>query len=318
MIVSCFGGLVFSPLFLPLPEVLADTTPTSVTVAVSGPVCGDGVCNGSETCSTCPADCGVCGGGGGGGGGSSDKGEVYVPPAVVTKVIIQGKAYPSSIVTLMKDGKVTAITRADSLANFRAEITDITPGIWTFGVRADDSAGKKSVIFNFTTSVTAEMTTTVNNIVLSPTIDLEKNSLQEGEILNIFGQTAPQSEVSIIVNSPQEITKKTTAGPDGVWSYAFDTGLLEEGSYITRAKAATPEGLLSAFSQALVFTVGKAVVKEIYPRSADINKDKEVNLVDFSILLYNWGLPKNIEADLNGDGKVNLVDFSMMLYYWTG
>ena len=40
--------------------------------AVSGvtpPACGDGSCNGSETCSICPADCGVCGGGGGGGGG---------------------------------------------------------------------------------------------------------------------------------------------------------------------------------------------------------------------------------------------------------
>lgn len=27
-----------------------------------GPVCGDGTCNGSETCSTCAADCGPCGG----------------------------------------------------------------------------------------------------------------------------------------------------------------------------------------------------------------------------------------------------------------
>jgi len=31
--------------------------------------CGDGTCNGVETCSTCSADCGNCGGGGGGGGG---------------------------------------------------------------------------------------------------------------------------------------------------------------------------------------------------------------------------------------------------------
>jgi hypothetical protein len=32
------------------------------------PYCGDETCNGSETCSTCPGDCGSCGGGGGGGG----------------------------------------------------------------------------------------------------------------------------------------------------------------------------------------------------------------------------------------------------------
>lgn len=43
------------------------------------PFCGDGTCNGNETCSTCSGDCGSCppantGGGGGGGGGSRDTG----------------------------------------------------------------------------------------------------------------------------------------------------------------------------------------------------------------------------------------------------
>jgi hypothetical protein len=36
------------------------------------PFCGDGVCNGGETCSSCPADC-DCGGGGGGGGTTTQK-----------------------------------------------------------------------------------------------------------------------------------------------------------------------------------------------------------------------------------------------------
>jgi parallel beta-helix repeat protein len=35
---------------------------------VPAPFCGDGVCNGAETCNSCPADCGTCGGGGDGGG----------------------------------------------------------------------------------------------------------------------------------------------------------------------------------------------------------------------------------------------------------
>lgn len=53
-------------------------------------------------------------------------------------------------------------------------------------------------------------------------------------------------------------------------------------------------------------------------RPADLNADKKVDLVDFSILLYNWGEPKNPKADLNNDGIVDLVDFSIMLYWWTG
>jgi len=40
-------------------------------------------------------------------------------------------------------------------------------------------------------------------------------------------------------------------------------------------------------------------------------------LVDFSILLYNWGTA-NSAADINGDGTVSLADFSIMMYYWTG
>jgi len=42
-------------------------------IAVNPPVvtCGNGSCSGGETCSTCPADCGVCNAGGGGGGGGA-------------------------------------------------------------------------------------------------------------------------------------------------------------------------------------------------------------------------------------------------------
>lgn len=51
---------------------------------------------------------------------------------------------------------------------------------------------------------------------------------------------------------------------------------------------------------------------------ADLNCDGHVNLVDLSILLYNWGKVKNNpRADINKDGVVNLVDFSILLFEWT-
>ena len=46
----------------------------TVTFNVDVPVCGDDLCEGSESCSNCPADCGTCNTGGGGGGGSSGGG----------------------------------------------------------------------------------------------------------------------------------------------------------------------------------------------------------------------------------------------------
>jgi len=44
--------------------------------------CGDGSCNGTETCSSCSADCGRCSGGGGGGGGSTPPPTPPLPPVV--------------------------------------------------------------------------------------------------------------------------------------------------------------------------------------------------------------------------------------------
>lgn len=53
-------------------------------------------------------------------------------------------------------------------------------------------------------------------------------------------------------------------------------------------------------------------------RRADLNCDGRVNLTDFSILMYNWGGPKNNpRSDINSDSKVNLTDFSILLYNWT-
>lgn len=52
---------------------------------------------------------------------------------------------------------------------------------------------------------------------------------------------------------------------------------------------------------------------------ADINRDKIVNLVDFSILLLSFNaLPpfKNPCVDITQDGKVSIADFSVMLTQW--
>lgn len=49
----------------------------------------------------------------------------------------------------------------------------------------------------------------------------------------------------------------------------------------------------------------------------DIDGDGRVDLIDISILITNWGTPKNARADLNNDGKVNNKDISILLTYWT-
>ena len=312
----------------------------SITARVEG--CGNGVIEGNEQCDgsalagqTCiglgytggtlscyPAgtanectfntsNCTSAAGGGGGGGGA------WTPPPSVTKVILQGIAYPLAEITILKDGQVSAIIPADSQANFKVELTTLTAGIYTFGVWAEDKEGRKSVAFSFTVTVTSGMTTTIGGIFIPPTIELAKTSLNKGELLNILGQTAPQSEVSVHIESPGAIIKKTTASDEGDWDYSFNTLILDEGSHSVRSKAVSTGGLVSTYSNILAFVLGGEEIIALIKRG-DINADKRINLVDFSILLYNWGVPKNPAADLNSDGKVNLVDFSIMMYWWTG
>jgi hypothetical protein len=324
-------GLIFysSP-----PEIKADSATTSISIVVS--VCGDGIVGGTEECDgsnlngesctsqgydsgtlSCAADCTFdtsgCStaaptGGGGGGGGT-----IYVPPA--TKVVLQGKAYPQANITVLKDGQVVTIITADSQANFKVELTTITAGTYTFGVWAEDKEGRKSITFSFTATVTKGMTTTISNIIIPPTVALEKNNVLRGETFNIFGQTVPKSEVSILIAS-SEITKKTAADEEGDWDLLLDTSPLDEGYHTVRAKTKTPDNLLSSYSKVLAFYVGKYGTKEVCPR-ADFNKDGKTNLIDFSIMLYWWG-KYNPCADQNQDGIVNLPDFSILMYWWTG
>lgn len=47
---------------------------------------------------------------------------------------------------------------------------------------------------------------------------------------------------------------------------------------------------------------------------ADINGDKQVNLVDYSLLVASFlKLPVNVTADINNDGQVNLSDYSLLV-----
>lgn len=248
--------------------------------------------------------------GGGGGGG----GEIIIAAG---DIIFKGKAYPQALLTLLKDGHVIATFLAEDTGLFEKKITGLAGGAYNFGIFAEDSEGRRSVTLGFTTSVLAGMTTTVSGIFISPTIDLSQVQVEKGNSIDIFGQVFPQSEVNVFIASDNEIVKKATAGPNGKWSCEVSTANLEIGEHQTRAKALLKEGEQTLFSQTLSFLVlekGAMVCQ-----GADLNFDGEVNIIDFSILLYFWGQnsPENPCADINFDKEVNIIDFSIMMYYWT-
>jgi len=293
-----------------------------------GPVLGGQTCQslgysgGTLSCKpSCEFDTSNCTSGGGGGGGGG-----YVPPPITTllgigQVNFTGKAYPNSTVTLLKDAQIVATTIAGSDANFQISLSNITAGSYIFSVYSEDNKGNRSSLLTFPLSVTSGVVTNVTGIFIAPTIDVDKSEVKRGEVIKIFGQAIPDSDITVIINSEEEIYRKTKADKIGAYLYNLDTVEVEMGDHLAKSRA-TLEEEISPLSKSVSFKVGtKTVLKELIAKivKADMNGDKKVNLIDFSILAYWYKRPSPPQnVDLNKDGKVDLVDFSIMAYYWTG
>lgn len=254
-------------------------------------------------------------GGGGGGGGS------YVS---TTKIILKGRAYPESKVILLKDGQIILETIAGPDANFTMELSGLYGGNYIFSVYGKDNKGMSSNPFVFPVKMTQGTTTNIGGIFIAPTISTDKNEVKLGDNIIIFGQSAPQSEITIIVNSENEILNKVKSDKNGVYLYNFDTSLLEKGEHYAKSRATLIEEV-SSYSKSLKFIVGDYNISSSSNfLKADLNKDNKVNLVDFSIAAYWYKKTLNqsfslIEKErLNGDGKIDLIDFSIIAFYWRG
>lgn len=53
-------------------------------------------------------------------------------------------------------------------------------------------------------------------------------------------------------------------------------------------------------------------------KKADVNDDEKINILDFNVLMTNWGvtITGNI-ADFNDDGVVDIFDFNLLMIHWT-
>lgn len=255
------------------------------------------------------------GGGGGGGGGGG-----FFAPA--TKVVFSGRAYPGSKVTLLKDAQIAASVLADPNAAFNISLSGLSDGSYIFAVYSEDSAGRRSSLLMYPTTISSGATIQVGGIFVAPTIAVDKSEVNRGENIAIFGQSAPKSDVTVAISSEEEFFGKTVADVSGAYLYNFDTIQLEKGRHLTKSKAAK-DGAVSPFGKTVSFAVGEKTVfakpPAKCPEKGDLNNDCRVNLIDFSIAAYWYKRPNPpANVDLNGDGKIDVVDFSIMSFYWTG
>lgn len=256
--------------------------------------------------------------GGGGGGG------VFLPTP--TGVNFSGRASPGSEVTILRDAQVVATTIADDNANFSISITGMSSGNYIFSIYSEDNQDVRSALLTFPVSITFGVMVSIGGIFIAPTIALDKSEVRRGDNIAIFGQSAPNANITITVNSEEPFFARTKTDEDGVFFYHFDTSPLTFGPHSARSKAAR-DGRISSFSNPAGFIVGTRNIMAVNePRiiRGDVNNDRRVNLIDFSITAF-WHRRSLSEAfrvvereRLSGDGRVDLVDFSIMAFHWTG
>ncbi len=263
------------------------------------------------------------GGGGGGGGGGGFVAPPANPGATSQLTTFSGRAYPSSTVVLLKDAQVLSSTVAGSDANFSIGVSNLNAGNYIFSVYSEDNQGNRSSLLTFPVSVTEGANTNIGGIFLAPTIAADKSQVKKGDNITFFGQSIPSSEITIAIHSEQEIFEKTNSDKNGVYLQVVDSTELELGDHTAKSKSAK-DGQISSYSKVVAFAVGttNSLADKTQVKSAmksDLNGDKKVNLVDFSIQAF-WYKKKSppSNVDLNSDGKVDLADFSIMAFNWTG
>lgn len=276
---------------------------------------------------------GTGGSGGGGGGGSGGKtgdtagGGFESADAPYQsgdgRVVISGYAYPNSTVGISVDGNFFDTVKAGGSGSYSITLDEIARGVYTFGVYAIGLDDVRSSTFSTSFTVTGARTSALSNINIAPSIAVEPDPVDPGEVLTVSGYALPDATVSIQNGKLRASIKKdltATSDSKGFWQTTIDTASFSNGTYEIRAKSKQNEGLgiETNWSEYTYYGVGEAAET---PINADLNRDGKVNLIDFSILLYWWasnGGDSDPSADINGDKNVSLTDFSIMLFNWTG
>ena len=259
-----------------------------------------------------PAPSGPSGGGGGGGG-------LFLTGGDVT---LEGKAIPFSHIVITKDGVIEKEDQVSVLGEFSHKFLRLQRGTYLWGVYVRDADGKLSTTYTSTIYLIARTNNIIAPIYVSPTISAATTTVPVGGDIVLHGYAIAHKPVQVIMNRQGDFlyskitTATTTANGNGSWAVTIPTDTVAKGTYEIKAQTLISNREQSLNSVTVYLGVGENPNPNFGNRS-DLNKDGKVNLVDFSILLFNWKGTDAV-ADINLDGIVNLTDFSIMLANWTG
>jgi hypothetical protein len=242
--------------------------------------------------------------------------------STLSGVNVSGYTSPYAFVTMTENGTSIGTTAANQQGDFQISVNGLVPGNHSFLISSTDQLNRPTSQASLDLYLPSSSVLMASGIILSPSISLDKASINPGDTLTISGAAVPSSTVNIFTESPLR-TYTTTSDITGNWSYTLpstETRNYLPGEYRAYTNVQDGVGDQSITSPTLNFTVltppdNNNPLPACNISHGDLNCDGKVNLTDFSILLYYWHTNQH-RADINNDGIVNLTDFSIMMYYF--
>ncbi len=261
------------------------------------------------------------GGGGGGAGGAPSGAPAEAPGAQVT---FSGHTAPSSTVILLKDAAIARSVTADKDGKFELTLINVAAGSFIFSLYSTDQKSTRTSSLSFPLSVSLGGFTTMDGLLLSPTLTTDKLQVKKGDTIKFSGTSVPSSNITLVFSPKFADVVHIGTNQSGAYSYTLTTSNLDKGRFSAKVKTVVGADE-SSYSPVIAFTIGESSVKnneqEGCSTTGDLKCDGRVNITDFSVMVYWFKRPlteAGSKADLNHDGKVDLIDFSIMASHWTG
>lgn len=220
-----------------------------------------------------------------------------------------GEAFPAAFVTILDNGAVAGTTVANSASIFNTTLYGLATTSHTIGIYCQDGYGHQTLTLSFSVTVINGLTLTVSGIILPPILSVPSQSKRPAAFTQ-SGLAVDSGQVTTYTNGKTVFSDQTTANASGAWLINI-TNTLHLGAHTVAGTVTDTTGSQSILTDPAPLQI---------LMSADLNNDTHVNLTDFSILMYNYGLanPPDKAADIvDSGGQVDLVDFSVMMYNWT-
>lgn len=247
------------------------------------------------------------------GGGTG--GTVTIPK---TAVRFSGEAYPDATVFVWKDGVEKIKIEADDRGIFSATLEETYDSNALYTLYAVDKAGEKSLLINYPLVIYEGYVTHVSGVRFAPTVTADKIEVKAGDFLTLLGSALPKRNLEVLINGASEKKFILSSDDSGGYKIILPLAGFIEGDYLVHVKYATD----TRISKLVQFKIGSQNIlniKSISNIPGDCNKDRVINLIDFSVLAFWYKRPNPpMCVDTNSDGIVNLIDFSILAFYWTG